>query len=317
MDELKTDFHLLAEYSADIICRVRLDMTFLYVSPSSVRVLGWTPEEMVAMAPFGAVHAKDLAMVTAAARRHLAPGVEASLITTRMRKKDASIVWMEISSRVVRNLATGEAKETVMIMRDITARKMMEEKLSALAMTDGLTGLANRRAFDEMLDREWKRTLREGSQVSLLLLDLDRFKEFNDTYGHQVGDDCLRAVAAAVRGAVRATDIAARYGGEEIAVILPSTGLAGGVEAGEKVRSAVEALQITHGSDPAGIGWVTVSVGVATALSRHGGTMRMPESLLLAADNALYKAKREGRNQVATCLMMAINEEAVRRPREA
>jgi diguanylate cyclase (GGDEF)-like protein/PAS domain S-box-containing protein len=317
VDKPKTDFHLLAEYSADIICRVALDMTFIYVSPSSFRVLGWTPEEMEAMALFGAVHAEDLAMVKEAARRHLAPGVEAQLITTRMRKKDGSIVWMEISSRVIRNLATGKAKETVMIMRDITVRKMMEEKLSALAMTDGLTGLANRRAFDETLEREWKRTLREGSQISLLLLDLDHFKDFNDHYGHQVGDDCLRAVAAAVRGAVRTTDIAARYGGEEIAVILPATDMAGGVEAAEKVRSAVEALQITHGGDPNGIGWVTVSVGVATALSRLGGTMRMPESLLLAADNALYKAKHEGRNQVATCLLMAINQETVRRQREA
>jgi diguanylate cyclase (GGDEF)-like protein/PAS domain S-box-containing protein len=311
VDELKTDFHLLAEYSADIICRVALDMTFIYVSPSSVRVLGWTPEEMVAMTAFGLIYAEDLAAFTAAARRHLAPGVDASLITTRMRKKDASIVWMEISSRVVRNLATGEAREMVMIMRDITARKMTEERLSALALTDALTGLANRRAFDETLDREWRRTLREGSQISLLLLDLDRFKEFNDHYGHQVGDDCLRAVADAVRGAVRATDIAARYGGEEIAVILPATDLAGGVEAAEKVRSAVEALQITHVGNSDGMGWVTVSVGVATALSRIGGTMRMPESLLLAADNALYKAKREGRNQVATCLLMAIKDEIV------
>jgi diguanylate cyclase (GGDEF)-like protein/PAS domain S-box-containing protein len=317
VDELKTDFHLLAEYSADIICRVALDMTFIYVSPSSFRVLGWSPEEMGAMGLFGAVHAEDLAMVTAAVRRHLAPGAEAPLITTRMQKKDGSIVWMEISSRVVRNLATGEAKETVMIMRDITMRKMMEEKLSALAMTDSLTGLANRRAFDETLEREWKRTLREGSQISLLLLDLDHFKEFNDRYGHQVGDDCLRAVATAVHDAVRATDIAARYGGEEIAVILPATGLAGGVEAAEKVRSAVEALQITHGGNSGGVGWVTVSVGVATALSRIGGTMRMPESLLLAADNALYKAKREGRNQVATCLLMATKEETVRQLREA
>ena len=315
MAERKTDFHLLAEYSADIICRVALDMTFIYVSPSSFRVLGWSPKEMGAMTLLGAIHAEDLAMVTAAVRRHLAPGVDAPLITTRMRKKDGSIVWMEISSRVIRNLATGKAKETVMIMRDITVRKMMEEKLCALAMTDGLTGLANRRAFDEMLEREWKRTLREGSQISLLLLDLDRFKEFNDHYGHQVGDDCLRAVSTAVRGAVRATDIAARYGGEEIAVILPSTALAGGMEAAEKVRSAVEALQITHGGISDGVGWVTVSVGVATALSRIGGTMRMPESLLLAADNALYKAKREGRNRVASCLLMAVKEEAVR-PRE-
>jgi diguanylate cyclase (GGDEF)-like protein len=193
-------------------------------------------------------------------------------------------------------------------MRDMTERKKLEDKLSALALTDSLTELPNRRAFDETLDREWKRTLREGSQISLLLLDLDHFKEFNDQYGHQVGDDCLRAVAGAVRGAVRATDIPARYGGEEIAVILPSTNTPGATEVAEKVRLAVESLQIVHEANPEGRYWVTASIGIATALSRQGGTMRMPESLLLAADNALYKSKREGRNQVATALLVARKE---------
>jgi diguanylate cyclase (GGDEF)-like protein len=174
-----------------------------------------------------------------------------------------------------------------------------------MALTDGLTGLANRRAFDKALKSEWKRTLREGSEVSLLLLDIDHFKLFNDRYGHLVGDDCLRAVAAAVSGAVRASDSVARYGGEEIAVILPSTLIAGAVEVAEKVRSAVEALRLCHEGNPEGGGGVTVSVGVATALARVGGTMRMPESLLLAADNAMYKAKREGRNRVATSLLIA------------
>lgn len=107
---------------------------------------------------------------------------------------------------------------------------------------------------------------------------------------------------------MRATDIAARYGGEEIAVILPSTDTAGAIAVAEKVRLAVEALEITHEDNPEGRNRVTASVGVATAVSRHGGTMRMPESLLLAADNALYKAKREGRNQVATSLLVAFRE---------
>jgi diguanylate cyclase (GGDEF)-like protein len=163
----------------------------------------------------------------------------------------------------------------------------------------------NRRAFDQALDREWKRTLRESSEISLLLLDIDHFKLFNDRYGHMVGDDCLRAVATAVSGAVRASDIVARYGGEEIAVILPSALLAGAVEVAEKVRSAVAALRLSHEDNLEGGGGLTVSVGVATALARAGGTMRMPESLLLAADNALYKAKHEGRNRVATSLLLA------------
>jgi diguanylate cyclase (GGDEF)-like protein/PAS domain S-box-containing protein len=303
-----TDFQLLAEYSADVICRSGVDMKFRYVSPSSLAVLGWTPEEMMGMEAFALIYPEDLPSLVAIATRNFAPGVEPARAAVRMRKKDGTLVWIEFTARVVRDPSTGEAKEAVVTMRDITERKMLEDKLSTLALTDGLTGLANRRAFDEALDREWKRTLREGSQISLLLLDIDHFKGFNDQYGHQVGDDCLRAVAAAVSRAVRATDIAFRYGGEEIAVILPSTEMAGAVEVGEKVRAAVEALQIRFAGLPAGGGWLTVSVGVATALSRQGGTMRMPESLLLAADNALYKAKREGRNQVATALLVAFKE---------
>ncbi len=304
-DEDQTDFQLLAEYSADIICRTGLDMRFLYVSPSCVQVLGYTPEEMMGMEPFGHVLPEDLPGLTAVANRNLMPGIEPSRATARMRKKDGTIIWMEISARVVRDSSTEEPLEAVIVMRDVTERKSMEDQLARLALTDGLTGLPNRRAFDQDLDREWKRTLREGSQISLLLVDIDYFKEFNDNYGHQVGDDCLRAIAIAVHGVVRTTDIAARYGGEEIAVILPSTFAPGAVEVAEKVRSAVEALKLHYQVCPDGRSCVTVSVGVGTALARDGGTMRMPESLLLAADNALYKAKHEGRNRIATALLVA------------
>lgn len=307
-DEDKTDFQRLTEYSADIICRTGLDMRFLYISPSCVQVLGYTPEEMMSMEPFGHVLPEDLPGLAATAYRNLAPGTEPSRATARMRKKDGTIVWMEITARVVRDPSTGEAAEAVIVMRDVTERKSMEDQLARLALTDGLTGLPNRRAFDEDLDREWKRTLREGSQISLLLVDIDHFKEFNDNYGHQVGDDCLRTIAIAVQGAVRATDIVARYGGEEIAVILPSTFTPGAVEVAEKVRSAVEALKFHYQICPDGRSCVTISVGVGTALARDGGTMRMPESLLLAADNALYKAKHEGRNCIATALLVAFKE---------
>jgi diguanylate cyclase (GGDEF)-like protein/PAS domain S-box-containing protein len=306
--ENETDFQLLAEYSPDVICRFGLDKRFSYVSPSSLRVLGWTPEEMMAMEPFAIIVEEDRSCLAATAAQNLLPDVHPSLVLVRVRRKDDSIAWMEVSARVVRDPGTKEAVETIIVMRDTTERKLREEKLSALALTDGLTGLANRRAFDEALDREWKRTLREGSQISLLLLDIDRFKEFNDRYGHQVGDDGLRTIAAAVQAAVRASDIAARYGGEEIAVILPSTDTAGAVGVAEKVRAAIAALQLTHEGNPEGESRVTASIGVATALARHGGTMRMPETLLLAADTALYKAKHEGRNRIATSLLVAPRE---------
>src|ERR1700712_508948 len=121
----------------------------------------------------------------------------------------------------MRDPETGQPIATLLVQRDVSKRKAMEVQLSALARTDPLTGLANRRAFDEVLAREWSRALRESGPISLLLLDVDLFKDLNDRYGHQAGDDCLRAVSGAVLSAVRASDIVARYGGEELAVILP------------------------------------------------------------------------------------------------
>ncbi|MCU1262105.1 MAG: diguanylate cyclase with sensor [Bryobacterales bacterium] len=297
--ENEINFQFLAENSADIICRAGLDRMLHYVSPSSLHILGWKPEEMAGRPLDDFILAEDIPVLAAA----IASNDEDT--TIRMLKKDGATAWMENHARLVRDSATGEPQEFVVVMRDITKRKLLEERLSALALTDGLTGLSNRRAFDDALEREWKHTLQEGSQISLLLLDIDHFKEFNDRYGHQVGDDCLRTVAAAVRGTVRATDIVARYGGDEITIILPTADTSGAVEAAEKGRSAIEALRITHEGNPEGGGWVTASVGAATALAREGGTMRMPESLLLAADNALYKAKHGGRNCVATALLVA------------
>ena len=293
------NFQLLTENSVDIICRSKMDQVLDYVSPSSFHILGWRPEEMTGRPVEDFILDEDRLVLAATIAS------QGRSVMLRMLKKDGSSVWMENRATLVCDSATGEPKEWVVTMRDITERKVLEQELSALALTDGLTGLPNRRAFDEALEREWKLTLREGSQISLLLLDIDHFKEFNDQYGHQVGDDCLRAVTAAVRGVLRTSDIAARYGGEEIAVILPSTNIAGAVEIAEKTRYAVEALRLPQEGYSEGQGYVSVSIGAATALARQGGTMRMPESLLLAADTALYKAKNGGRNRVATALVVA------------
>lgn len=307
------DFQFLAENSLDIICRTAPDSRMLYVSPSCLRVLGWTADEMIGRLAKDFIVAEDIPSVRESIARCNMPGVEGVRATIRYRCRTGPPVWMEVNARAVRNPATGEPIEHVIVMRDITDRKLLEEQLSLLALTDGLTGLANRRAFDQMLEREWNRTLREGSQISLLLLDIDHFKQFNDRYGHQFGDDCLRAVASAVVGAVRASDIAARYGGEELSVVLPACDLSGATEIAERIRCSVESLRLVHDGMIEGHGRscpqsnvsVTVSIGVATALARHGGTMRMAESLLMAADNALYKAKEAGRNRLATALLMA------------
>jgi diguanylate cyclase (GGDEF)-like protein len=167
--------------------------------------------------------------------------------------------------------------------------------LSALVALDGLTGIANRRSFDGALHRAWDRAKRADAALGVLMIDVDHFKRFNDTHGHQAGDEVLRQVAQAVSAAVlRPDDLAARYGGEEFAIVLP---LAEGEAArvvGERVRHNVRALAIDYPESPAGI--VTVSVGVASARPDKRGPD--PERILASADQALYQAKREGRDRV-------------------
>ena len=162
-------------------------------------------------------------------------------------------------------------------------------KLEELSFLDALTDVANRRQFEQILDLEWRRAVRSGSPLSLLLADIDHFKAFNDTNGHQAGDRCLRDVATLLDSIVqRAGDQVARYGGEEFAAMLPETDAEGAEKIAEKMRRAVESLET-------GGGRVTISVGVATTLAREKAS---PESLVAAADGALYDAKRGGRNTI-------------------
>jgi len=299
-------FQELAENSADLIVRMGSDRVAKYISPSSLRILGWSPDELIGLGPEIVIYAEDMVLMEASVGRIFAGEAETGTGVMRMLRKDGSVIWTEGNVQMIRDPLTGTPGDLVITVRDISERKAREDKLNALAMTDGLTGLANRRAFDEALEREWQRTLREGTQMSLLLLDLDHFKAFNDQYGHQVGDDCLRAVADAVRRTLhRPGDIAARYGGEEVAVILPDTGAAGAVEVAEQLRLAVEVLRLPHQANAGRGDWLTTSVGAATVLCRMGGRMKMPEALLAAADAALYRAKHEGRNRVVNTLLLA------------
>jgi diguanylate cyclase (GGDEF)-like protein/PAS domain S-box-containing protein len=246
-------FREIAENSGDILLRVGTDACINYVSPSSLPVLGWRPDEMLGHGPASFIFEEDVPIVAAA----IASGGrrEGSTTQMRMKRKDGTLVWVEARNRRIHEKDGRRVGETIVIVRDITERKALEDRLAAMAHTDGLTGIANRRAFDEALAREWSRTLRTGSQLSLLLMDIDHFKSFNDHLGHQVGDDCLRAVASAIAGlARRPNDLAARYGGEELALILADTDLAGAIQIAEAARSGVEGLLIPHAG---GAGYVT------------------------------------------------------------
>ena len=166
--------------------------------------------------------------------------------------------------------------------------------LAELAMRDSLTGIPNRRAFEEAFEREWRLALRTQQAMSLLLIDIDLFKQYNDRYGHLAGDACLRDVAVVLHEAVqRPSDLLARYGGEEFVLILPGTPLSGAREVATRLCKRVRQLNISHDDSP--IRRVTVSVGVASMVPAEGA---MQEELIAAADRALYEAKRRGRNRV-------------------
>jgi diguanylate cyclase (GGDEF)-like protein len=176
--------------------------------------------------------------------------------------------------------------------RDLEQANQM---LSRFSYLDAVTGIANRRNFDDCLELEWRRVRREGTPLSLIMVDIDHFKAFNDTYGHQQGDECLRGVAQALRRSLhRPGDLCARYGGEEFAVLLPGTDAEGACQVAEGLRASVEGLGLVHASS-AVAATVTVSVGVGTALSGDESTL---QSLLRAADKALYESKKTGRNRV-------------------
>lgn len=174
--------------------------------------------------------------------------------------------------------------------------KRQRDTLSRLAMLDGLTGLPNRRAFDDQFDREWRRAFRNTTSLCLIMLDIDHFKGYNDSYGHIEGDSCLKLIASVLEKSLdRPGDIVARFGGEEFVCLLPETSADGGGLIAEKLRATVQALGIPHRSSVTAPS-VTISLGVAWTVPKASES---PESLLVLADSLLYRAKREGRNRVA------------------
>jgi len=177
--------------------------------------------------------------------------------------------------------------------------KRKADMLDNLVSVDGLTEIANRRHFDEALEAEWKRARRAGNPLSLIMIDIDFFKQHNDTYGHAAGDDCLRRVAMMLKKSLkRPADMVARYGGEEFAAILPETGNEQAQVLAESMRTNVEALKIKH-SHSTHSGRLTISVGVATLVPTDDSES---SDLIKTADSALYKAKEAGRNRVASVI---------------
>ena len=285
----EAEFRLLAEASIDMIQRLDLDGKRLYVSPAAQNLFGIDPSELVGHNFIdGLDEANSLLVLGALAR--LRKGSELEKIVVTRRLPDESMAWVETTFRQVTD---GTGTSIVAVSRDITAQKLQHSELEELARTDGLTGLSNRRAFDEAFPQLVEESKWTKKPLSLLMIDVDCFKKYNDHYGHAAGDDCLRAVAGAIRATLRGqTDFAFRYGGEELSVLLKGTDLKCALACAERVRAAIEKLSLPHALHLPGK-VVTASVGVAALLDNEE-----TEDLLKRADAALYQAKNKGRNRV-------------------
>lgn len=220
----------------------------------------------------------------------------------RSRHADGQWLWIEAELRLARDAATARPAAILGMARDVTRWKRTEirleaanRRLAAMALEDSVTRLANRRRFDAALEQEHRRALRSGSPLSVLMIDVDRFKRFNDIHGHQAGDQCLRAIARSLQAHTqRPGDLAARYGGEEFVVVLPSTGIRGAMLMAERMRAAIEA-EVMALPGCLAVASVTVSIGVAAGIPAWG---QEPTGLVRDADRALYAAKAAGRNRV-------------------
>jgi diguanylate cyclase (GGDEF)-like protein/PAS domain S-box-containing protein len=304
----EAEFRMLAENSNDLVERFTVEGVRQYASPAAKDLFGWTPDELIGKSAFDLLIAEDMPIAAVATERMRSHTSLQETITARVRRKDGRIIWVEASLRLVLD-EDGNEVGVIVNTRDATKRKEAEFRLAAIASSDGLTGLQNRRAFDMALNEALARGRRSRSPLSLLLIDVDRFKLFNDEYGHMAGDSCLRAIATVLEmAAKRNADVAARYGGEELVLLLPDTnGSAAAFIAGDLCRQ-IEALSIPHENN-APWGVATVSIGVSTIDNRHDEHEHDGDWLISTADMALYQAKSEGRNRAKSAPRDAIEYE--------
>jgi two-component system, cell cycle response regulator len=265
-----------------------------YANPACVRCLGYAPEELV-----GRSLADLLADgVFAGGCASLDAMEEHGTHEVRIRHRDGGLRAMDLTMTPMH----ADDGLFVALLHDITHHKQSEDALQRAALVDPLTKIANRRHFDAFLDKEWQRAIRNAQPLSLVVLDVDHFKQYNDTLGHAAGDVCLEQVAQALQAhALRPTDLAARYGGEEFVLLFAETPADAAARLADAIRAAVEALAVPNPRSPTSP-WLTVSVGVATIVPTQLDEI---ENLFVCADRAMYAAKAAGRNRVETAVMGA------------
>lgn len=275
-------------------------MTFAYIGPQIESLLGWRQDSWVTVDDWASrMHPDDREHVVNFCVSQSMAGLDHEA-DYRALTKNNEFVWIRDVVHVVRK-EDGEVDSLIGFMFDITERKKteqqlveMQRKLETLSFEDGLTGASNRRMFDKHFAVEWDHACRTGQPVSLLLLDLDHFKQFNDLYGHLQGDDSLVKVASALKlVGNRPRDIVARYGGEEFVLVLPDTDEAGAVRISEQCQKAIADLAIDHDGSSCGK-VITASIGAGTQRPQPGSD---PKGMIEAVDKLLYQAKKFGRNR--------------------
>lgn len=316
--ESEARYRLLAENSHDMIWTLDIpSRTYTYVSPAALTLLGCAPQALLgkplALALTSASADRVGREIDQCLRRIAAGDSSAQVVTSELEQMgcDGEVVSTEVVFSylldhggiprtilgISRNVSERKRAERALLESNHTLQAQLEEirrlqsALQEQAVRDGLTGLYNRRYLDEMLEREVSRARREGIALSLVMIDIDHFKRINDTYGHQAGDEVLRMLAATLQADIRTEDMACRYGGEEFLILLPNMSLASAMGRAEIWRRAIAALSLVHGNFHINF---SISLGVA-AYPEHGKT---PDDLTRCADQALYRAKRDGRNRV-------------------
>jgi diguanylate cyclase (GGDEF)-like protein/PAS domain S-box-containing protein len=300
--ESEEQYRFIAENSSDIIGRLSKSGKIIYISPACKRILGYTTDELIGTNIYDKLHPDDRNRLL----EEYGNPKDLNGIATfnyRMKHKKGKFIWAETTVRTFRD-SFGNPAEMMFATRDVSARMTIENQLREsnlllrkLSSLDGLTEIYNRRAFDEFLKTEWSFAAQQSTPISLLLLDIDYFKKYNDTYGHIQGDDCLKNVARNLESFFHEKGhFAARYGGEEFAVVLPNTNHELAYLLAEEFRTKIQSLAIEHNQSNVG-GFVTISIGVSSLIPEDDDI----KLLLNTADQALYKAKLNGRNRTEIC----------------
>ncbi|MDF2903509.1 MAG: sensor-containing diguanylate cyclase [Bacillus sp. (in: firmicutes)] len=273
----------------------------IVVNPKLQEFLGYSEEELKHMTFSEFSNPEDSKVNFELLTQLINREIDSYQLEKRYIRKDGITVWGHVTSSLFPN-QDGDLSYVIGMVIDITDRKVAEkkllevnQKLEYLSNIDGLTGIANRRYFDKHLLQEWIKAKSYAAPLSLIMFDIDYFKKFNDTYGHLVGDACLKKIAEILNQMMEITKcFPARYGGEEFAIILPGTTIKKATQIAEQIRTAVEGLLLPHALSDV-FPYVTISVGLASLIPN---SQTSPEDLIANADTALYDAKMEGRNRI-------------------